>query len=59
LPFLNRLFNPLGFRDVGPENFQKCGLATTDVSLDGETVLVGMSFGIDDILSLHLRVISR
>ena len=59
LPVFNRLFDPLGFGDVRPENFQKCGLATADVSLDGETVLVGMGFGIDEILCLHLRVISR
>ena len=59
LPFLNRLFNPLSLGDVMPEDFEEGGLSTTDISFNGEAELVGICFGIDEILDLHLSTISR
>ena len=59
LPLFNRLFDPLCFRYSLSQQFQKCWLSTTNISLNCKAKIIWFCFRVDEVLRKKLILISR
>lgn len=59
LPLGDWFFDPFGLGNSLSEEFKEGGFSTSDVAFDGETVVVGLGFGVDEVFRENLILISR